>query len=50
MTNIMSSKRPRDEDLGSDAGEKTRKVKKPKHGFRVGPENLPDGPWKRKGN
>ncbi|KAF5231306.1 hypothetical protein FAUST_9344 [Fusarium austroamericanum] len=23
-------------------------VKKPKHGFRVGPENLPDGPWRRK--
>ncbi|KAH7328370.1 hypothetical protein B0I35DRAFT_16630 [Stachybotrys elegans] len=22
--------------------------KKPRHGFRVGPENLPDGPWKRK--
>ncbi|KAF4457173.1 hypothetical protein F53441_861 [Fusarium austroafricanum] len=23
-------------------------AKKPKHGFRVGPENLPDGPWRRK--
>lgn len=23
--------------------------KKPRHGFRVGPENLPDGPWRRKG-
>ncbi|KAL1895978.1 hypothetical protein Cpir12675_003018 [Ceratocystis pirilliformis] len=23
-------------------------VKKAKHGFRVGPQNLPDGPWKRK--
>lgn len=24
-------------------------ARKPKHGFRVGPENLPDGPWRRKG-
>lgn len=23
--------------------------KKPKRGFRVGPDNLPDGPWRRKG-
>ncbi|KAM0505796.1 hypothetical protein ACHAP8_002028 [Fusarium lateritium] len=23
-------------------------AQKPKHGFRVGPENLPDGPWRRK--
>ncbi|KAH7150086.1 hypothetical protein B0J13DRAFT_283274 [Dactylonectria estremocensis] len=23
-------------------------AKKAKHGFRVGPENLPDGPWRRK--
>lgn len=22
--------------------------KKPRHGFRVGPDNLPDGPWRRK--
>ncbi|KAF5673778.1 hypothetical protein FHETE_3165 [Fusarium heterosporum] len=30
---------------GADAASE---VKKPKHGFRVGPENLPDGPWRRK--
>ncbi|SPJ70766.1 uncharacterized protein FTOL_00494 [Fusarium torulosum] len=30
---------------GADAAQE---VKKPKHGFRVGPENLPDGPWRRK--
>ncbi|KAM0259030.1 hypothetical protein ACHAQJ_003529 [Trichoderma viride] len=26
----------------------TSEVTKKKHGFRVGPENLPDGPWRRK--
>ncbi|RFU72009.1 rrna processing domain-containing [Trichoderma arundinaceum] len=30
---------------GADA---TSEVAKKKHGFRVGPENLPDGPWRRK--
>ncbi|RGP80437.1 hypothetical protein FLONG3_1446 [Fusarium longipes] len=30
---------------GADAAQE---AKKPKHGFRVGPENLPDGPWRRK--
>ncbi|KAM0563307.1 hypothetical protein ACHAPJ_001025 [Fusarium lateritium] len=30
---------------GADAAPE---AKKPKHGFRVGPENLPDGPWRRK--
>ncbi|KAK4235860.1 hypothetical protein C8A03DRAFT_17443 [Achaetomium macrosporum] len=49
----MCAKRARDEDAGSEAGasptpEDTRKPKKAKHGFRVGPENLPDGPWRRK--
>ncbi|KAK4230004.1 hypothetical protein QBC38DRAFT_470328 [Podospora fimiseda] len=38
----MAPKRTRDED--SDA----TKSKKPRTGFRVGPENLPDGAWKRK--
>lgn len=42
----MSSKRTRDEPTDGDGGERT---KKPRHGFRVGPENLPDGPWRRKG-
>ncbi|KAK3990029.1 hypothetical protein QBC44DRAFT_326012 [Cladorrhinum sp. PSN332] len=38
----MAPKRTRDEE--SDAA----KAKKPRTGFRVGPENLPDGAWKRK--
>lgn len=42
----MSSKRTRDEPTDGGGGERT---KKPRHGFRVGPENLPDGPWRRKG-
>ncbi|KAH6856526.1 hypothetical protein B0I37DRAFT_412445 [Chaetomium sp. MPI-CAGE-AT-0009] len=49
----MPSKRSRDEDAINDAGassmaDETRKPKKAKHGFRVGPENLPDGAWRRK--
>ncbi|KAK1252886.1 hypothetical protein MKX08_004073 [Trichoderma sp. CBMAI-0020] len=36
-----SKKTPEGTDASSEA---TRK----KHGFRVGPENLPDGPWRRK--
>ncbi|KAI8960707.1 hypothetical protein F5Y11DRAFT_254453 [Daldinia sp. FL1419] len=39
----MAPKRP----LESDATT-TPVVKKHRKGFRVGPENLPDGPWKRK--
>ena len=27
----------------------TQAVKKHRQGFRVGPDNLPDGPWRRKG-
>ncbi|CAI4216895.1 unnamed protein product [Parascedosporium putredinis] len=38
----MGEKRRRDDP---DAA---RAAKKPKKGFRVGPDNLPDGPWKRK--
>lgn len=50
----MPSKRSRDEEAAIDAGasstaDDTRKPKKAKHGFRVGPENLPDGAWRRKG-
>lgn len=50
----MPAKRTRDEGPSSDAGaspapDDARKAKKAKHGFRVGPENLPDGPWRRKG-
>jgi hypothetical protein len=45
----MSSKRTRDEDAAPDAGASPA-PKKAKHGFRVGPENLPDGPWRRKGS
>jgi hypothetical protein len=33
----------------NDAEPAAPEAKKPKHGFRVGPENLPDGPWRRKG-
>ncbi|EAQ88001.1 hypothetical protein CHGG_04620 [Chaetomium globosum CBS 148.51] len=49
----MPSKRPRDEDAAVAAvapptADDTRKLKKAKHGFRVGPENLPDGAWRRK--
>ncbi|KAK1771344.1 hypothetical protein QBC33DRAFT_591486 [Phialemonium atrogriseum] len=41
----MSTKRTRDEPEASSA---ELPAKKAKHGFRVGPENLPDGPWRRK--
>jgi type IV secretory pathway VirB10-like protein len=37
---------PKHQNEGGDAAPE---AKKPKHGFRVGPENLPDGPWRRKG-
>ncbi|KKF96626.1 hypothetical protein CFO_g1024 [Ceratocystis platani] len=40
MPKVSSSKNPA---VIGGAG-----VKKAKHGFRVGPQNLPDGPWKRK--
>lgn len=33
----------------NEGADTASEVKKPKHGFRVGPENLPDGPWRRKG-
>ncbi|KAM0484320.1 hypothetical protein ACHAPX_001741 [Trichoderma viride] len=36
-----SKKTPEGADASSEATKK-------KHGFRVGPENLPDGPWRRK--
>lgn len=45
----MSSKRPREEVSDEGGGEIDSRNKKPRHGFRVGPENLPDGPWRRKG-
>jgi len=38
----MASKRPRENE--SDAPQ----PKKPRTGFKVGPDNLPDGTWKRK--
>ncbi|KAK1782543.1 hypothetical protein QBC45DRAFT_483409 [Copromyces sp. CBS 386.78] len=40
----MAPKRARDEEPATGAPDK----KKAKHGFRVGPTNLPDGAWKRK--
>ncbi|KAK8080482.1 hypothetical protein PG997_008300 [Apiospora hydei] len=39
----MVSKRPLEDDVAG-----APEAKKPKKGFRVGPENLPDGPWRRK--
>ena len=42
----MAPKRTRDEEPTTGAPDK----KKAKHGFRVGPDNLPDGAWKRKGS
>ncbi|KAK6853164.1 hypothetical protein PG995_009976 [Apiospora arundinis] len=45
----MAAKRPLEDDVaGAGAGAGAPEAKKPKKGFRVGPENLPDGPWKRK--
>lgn len=45
----MSTKRPReDHDGEATGGGAAPDTKKPRHGFRVGPENLPDGPWRRK--
>lgn len=42
----MAPKRARDEDATPSTDSK--KQKKPRPGFRVGPDNLPDGAWKRK--
>ncbi|KAI2465089.1 hypothetical protein F4781DRAFT_435760 [Annulohypoxylon bovei var. microspora] len=39
----MATKRPLESD-----GAATPAAKKLRKGFRVGPQNLPDGPWKRK--
>lgn len=46
----MSLKRTRDEGVANTGGDGDgdARSKKPRHGFRVGPENLPDGPWRRK--
>ncbi|RYO92715.1 hypothetical protein DL764_008091 [Monosporascus ibericus] len=41
----MAPKRPLDPESAASAGPAAKKNRK---GFRVGPENLPDGPWKRK--
>lgn len=40
----MAPKRPLDSDTAGGGPE----AKKPRKGFRVGPDNLPDGPWRRK--
>ncbi|KAK4505492.1 hypothetical protein PRZ48_003455 [Zasmidium cellare] len=42
----MSEKRKRDQDDGAAKGDKDRK--KQKRGFAVGPDNLPDGTYRRK--
>ncbi|RYO91078.1 hypothetical protein DL766_003358 [Monosporascus sp. MC13-8B] len=41
----MAPKRPFDPESAASAGPAAKKKRK---GFRVGPGNLPDGPWKRK--
>ncbi|KAI9645388.1 hypothetical protein NHQ30_006126 [Ciborinia camelliae] len=41
---MAPSKRPREEDSTS----RSSTTKKPRHGFKVGPDNLPDGTWRRK--
>ncbi|KAH8880636.1 hypothetical protein GQ53DRAFT_833098 [Thozetella sp. PMI_491] len=43
----MSAKRSRGETEEAVAAGRPQS-KKPRKGFRVGPENLPDGPWRRK--
>lgn len=40
---MAPTKRPREEDTTSRSTSK-----KPRHGFKVGPDNLPDGTWRRK--
>ncbi|CCD46119.1 hypothetical protein BcDW1_323 [Botrytis cinerea BcDW1] len=40
---MAPTKRPREEDNPSRST-----TKKPRHGFKVGPDNLPDGTWRRK--
>lgn len=42
-TMAPTTKRPREEDTTSRST-----TKKPRHGFKVGPDNLPDGTWRRK--
>ncbi|KAK2066810.1 hypothetical protein P8C59_000594 [Phyllachora maydis] len=42
-----TNKRPI-ETVTADADDAAAPAKKPRQGFRVGPENLPDGPWRRK--
>ncbi|KUI55008.1 hypothetical protein VP1G_02440 [Cytospora mali] len=47
----MGSKRPHDEvdaEAPASASASTPDTKKPRKGFRVGPDNLPDGAWRRK--
>jgi len=39
----MASKRDREDDVQEP------RLKKVKGGFKVGPDNLPDGTWRRKG-
>jgi hypothetical protein len=47
----MSTKRPRDTDGAVDANTTADKLEthKRRKGFTVGPENLPDGTYRRKG-
>jgi hypothetical protein len=49
IANTMAPKRAREKTDDTTAASSGREAKKPRKGFRVGPENLPDGPWRRKG-
>lgn len=43
----MAPKRAAEGAAASSAD--AQQQKKPRKGFRVGPDNLPEGPWRRKG-
>lgn len=47
----MSTKRPRDNDeaVNANMGADEQEAHKRRKGFTVGPENLPDGTYRRKG-
>ncbi|KAK3688544.1 hypothetical protein B0T22DRAFT_156948 [Podospora appendiculata] len=46
----MAAKRAREDEAqgGGGGGGAEKSTKKPRHGFKVGPDNLPDGTWRRK--
>ncbi|KAK3323523.1 hypothetical protein B0T19DRAFT_476609 [Cercophora scortea] len=46
----MAAKRAREDEVqsGGATADGEQSKKKPRHGFKVGPDNLPDGTWRRK--